>query len=135
MSEVVVVGGAGQIGQAIAAASAPARKCSWPTCTRTMPTLPPKYSAMPDSTPSPAIVDVSDRASVHTLTETATGLGAITGLIHAAGVSPSQAPHAAILAVDLYGPDHAAPATGACSNCLPSATAAPPAKSAPSARS
>ena len=33
----------------------------------------------------------------------ATGLGDITRVIHAAGVSPSQAPHAAIFAVDLYG--------------------------------
>jgi NAD(P)-dependent dehydrogenase (short-subunit alcohol dehydrogenase family) len=41
--------------------------------------------------------------SVHTLVETATALGEITRFIHAAGVSPSQAPPAAILAVDLYG--------------------------------
>jgi NAD(P)-dependent dehydrogenase (short-subunit alcohol dehydrogenase family) len=40
---------------------------------------------------------------VHALVETATGLGEVTGLIHAAGVSPSQASAAAILAVDLYG--------------------------------
>jgi NAD(P)-dependent dehydrogenase (short-subunit alcohol dehydrogenase family) len=50
-----------------------------------------------------ATVDVSARASVHALVETATSLGAITGLVHAAGVSPSQAPPEAILAVDLYG--------------------------------
>jgi NAD(P)-dependent dehydrogenase (short-subunit alcohol dehydrogenase family) len=52
---------------------------------------------------STAVVDVSSRASVHALVETATGFGAVTGLIHAAGVSPSQAPPEAILAVDLYG--------------------------------
>jgi len=34
---------------------------------------------------------------------TATGLGDVTGVIHAAGVSPSQAPPATILRVDLYG--------------------------------
>jgi NAD(P)-dependent dehydrogenase (short-subunit alcohol dehydrogenase family) len=48
-------------------------------------------------------VDVSSRDSVHALVETATNLGDITGLIHAAGVSPSQASPEAILAVDLYG--------------------------------
>ena len=48
-------------------------------------------------------VDVSLRDSVHALVDTAAGLGDITGVIHAAGVSPSQAPVEAILAVDLYG--------------------------------
>jgi NAD(P)-dependent dehydrogenase (short-subunit alcohol dehydrogenase family) len=38
-----------------------------------------------------AQVDVSARASVHALAEQAVGLGDVTGLIHAAGVSPSQA--------------------------------------------
>lgn len=52
---------------------------------------------------SPATVDVASRASLHALVETATGLGAVTGVIHAAGVSPSQAAPATILAVDLYG--------------------------------
>jgi NAD(P)-dependent dehydrogenase (short-subunit alcohol dehydrogenase family) len=40
---------------------------------------------------------------VHALVKTATALGEVTGVIHAAGVSPSQAPVEAILAVDLYG--------------------------------
>ena len=52
---------------------------------------------------SVATVDVSSRTSVHALVEKATGLGDITGLIHAAGVSPTQASPAAILKVDLYG--------------------------------
>ena len=51
---------------------------------------------------STATVDVSSRESLHALVETATGLGEVTGVIHAAGVSPSQASPAAILAVDLY---------------------------------
>lgn len=33
----------------------------------------------------------------------ATGIGNIVGLIHAAGVSPSQAPPETVLHVDLYG--------------------------------
>jgi len=46
---------------------------------------------------------VSSRASVRALVEIATALGDVTGVIHAAGVSPSQASPATILAVDLYG--------------------------------
>jgi NAD(P)-dependent dehydrogenase (short-subunit alcohol dehydrogenase family) len=52
---------------------------------------------------STAIVDVSSRESVHALVDTALGFGEVTGLIHAAGVSPSQASPATILAVDLFG--------------------------------
>jgi hypothetical protein len=46
---------------------------------------------------------VSSRDSVLALVEVASTHGDVTGLIHAAGVSPSQAPVQAILAVDLYG--------------------------------
>jgi NAD(P)-dependent dehydrogenase (short-subunit alcohol dehydrogenase family) len=52
---------------------------------------------------SVATVDVSSRDAVHALVETATNLGEVFGLIHAAGVSPSQALPATILKVDLYG--------------------------------
>jgi hypothetical protein len=48
-------------------------------------------------------VDVSSRASIRRLVEGAMALGDVTGVIHAAGVSPSQASPATILAVDLYG--------------------------------
>jgi NAD(P)-dependent dehydrogenase (short-subunit alcohol dehydrogenase family) len=48
-------------------------------------------------------VDVSSRQSVQALVETATALGDVIGVIHAAGVSPSQASPATILHVDLYG--------------------------------
>jgi NAD(P)-dependent dehydrogenase (short-subunit alcohol dehydrogenase family) len=52
---------------------------------------------------STATVDVSSRDAVLSLVKTATGLGDVTGLIHAAGVSPSQASVQTILKVDLYG--------------------------------
>lgn len=52
---------------------------------------------------SATVVDVSSRQSIHALVEKAKSIGSITGLIHAAGVSPSQAPVEAILKVDLYG--------------------------------
>jgi len=50
-----------------------------------------------------AVVDVSSRNSVQALVETATALGEVQGVIHAAGVSPSQASPETILKVDLYG--------------------------------
>jgi len=52
---------------------------------------------------STAVVDVSSRKSVHALVEAASGIGSVTGVIHAAGVSPTQAPPATILKIDLYG--------------------------------
>jgi NAD(P)-dependent dehydrogenase (short-subunit alcohol dehydrogenase family) len=50
-----------------------------------------------------ATVDASSRDAVHALAEKAAGLGDVTGLIHAAGVSPTQASPETILKVDLYG--------------------------------
>jgi NAD(P)-dependent dehydrogenase (short-subunit alcohol dehydrogenase family) len=52
---------------------------------------------------STTTVDISSRASIHALVKAATALGNVTDLIHAAGVSPSQAPIGTILAVDLHG--------------------------------
>jgi NAD(P)-dependent dehydrogenase (short-subunit alcohol dehydrogenase family) len=48
-------------------------------------------------------VDVSSREAVRALVETARSTGPVTGVIHAAGVSPTQASPATILKVDLYG--------------------------------
>ena len=101
MSEVVVVIGAGSIGQAVA------RRVS----TGKHVVLADLHDENADAAAevmldagfdvSTATVDVSSRESVHALAGTATGSGDITGLIHAAGVSPSQASPATILAVDL----------------------------------
>jgi len=52
---------------------------------------------------SVATVDASSRDAVQALVKAATGLGDVTGLIHAAGVSPTQASPETILKVDLYG--------------------------------
>ena len=52
---------------------------------------------------STAATDVSSRAAVHALVEQATAIGEVAAVIHAAGVSPSQASPATILSVDLYG--------------------------------
>src|SRR4051812_2983184 len=103
MSDVVVVIGPGSIGQAIArrvgtgkhVVLADLREANAEAAANTM-----RNAGFDVST---TIVDVSSRDSIHALVETATTHGDITGLIHAAGVSPSQAPIEAILAVDLYG--------------------------------
>jgi hypothetical protein len=51
-----------------------------------------------------ATVDVASRASIlHALVKKAASLGEVFGVIHAAGVSPSQATPETILKVDLYG--------------------------------
>jgi len=52
---------------------------------------------------SVATVDVSSRDTVSSLVSLAQSLGPITGLIHSAGVSPTQASPSTILKVDLYG--------------------------------
>jgi NAD(P)-dependent dehydrogenase (short-subunit alcohol dehydrogenase family) len=52
---------------------------------------------------STATVDISSRQSIRALVELASSIGSVTGLIHAAGVSPTQATAATILKVDLYG--------------------------------
>lgn len=52
---------------------------------------------------STAVVNVSSRQSVEALVHMAVNIGEVTGLVHAAGVSPSQAPPTTILQVDLYG--------------------------------
>lgn len=51
----------------------------------------------------PVEMDLSDRASIRRMIAEAQKYGAITMLVNAAGVSPSQAPIEAILKVDLYG--------------------------------
>ena len=49
------------------------------------------------------LVDITSRASIKSLVEKALLIGNIKGLIHAAGVSPSQATPETILNVDLFG--------------------------------
>ncbi|MEV1007568.1 SDR family oxidoreductase [Streptomyces sp. NPDC049881] len=48
-------------------------------------------------------VDVSSRPSVAALADAAAGLGAVTEVVHTAGLSPVQAPAEAVLRVDLLG--------------------------------
>jgi NAD(P)-dependent dehydrogenase (short-subunit alcohol dehydrogenase family) len=102
-TDVVVVIGAGSIGQAIARRVSAGKHILLADLRQ--PNVDAAAKVMSDAgfKVSTAIVDVSSRKSVHELVGTATKLGTVTGVIHAAGVSPSQASPATIFKVDLYG--------------------------------
>jgi NAD(P)-dependent dehydrogenase (short-subunit alcohol dehydrogenase family) len=103
MSEVTVVIGAGQIGQAIARRVSAGKHVLLADLHQASADAAAEVLADAGFDVSTAAVDVSSRESVHALAEAAAARGDITGVIHAAGVSPSQAPPEVILAVDLYG--------------------------------
>jgi NAD(P)-dependent dehydrogenase (short-subunit alcohol dehydrogenase family) len=103
MNSVIVVIGAGSIGQAIARRVSAGKHVLLSDLRQENADAAAKVLRDAGFVVSTAIVDVSSRKSVHALVETATAIGSITGLIHAAGVSPTQATPATILKVDLYG--------------------------------
>lgn len=102
-ANVIVVIGAGSIGQAIARRVGSGNRILLADLHQENSEAAAKVLSDAGFLVSTAIVDVSSRESVHALVETATALGGITGLIHAAGVSPSQASPSTIFHVDLYG--------------------------------
>lgn len=103
LTKVIVVLGAGSIGQAVArrvsagkhVLLADLRQENADTAAKTLRDAGFKVSTVK--------VDVSSRASVQALVEMITSLGEVSGVIHAAGVSPAQASPETILKVDLYG--------------------------------
>lgn len=103
MTHVVVVIGAGSIGQAIARRVSAGKHVLLADLRLDAANAAAKILSDAGFDVSTATVDVSSRQSVHSLVEQATAIGEVTGIIHAAGVSPSQASAATILAVDLYG--------------------------------
>jgi NAD(P)-dependent dehydrogenase (short-subunit alcohol dehydrogenase family) len=103
MKEIVVVIGPGQIGQAIARRIGSGKHVLLADMREENAKAAAEIFANAGFEASTAVVDVSSRDAVHALVERATGLGPVTRLIHAAGVSPSQAPPETILKVDLYG--------------------------------
>ena len=103
MSEVVVVVGPGQIGQAIARRVGVGKQLLLADVRLENAEAAANAMSGIGYDVTVATVDVSSRDGVHALVEKATSLGDVTGLIHAAGVSPSQAAPATILRVDLYG--------------------------------
>jgi NAD(P)-dependent dehydrogenase (short-subunit alcohol dehydrogenase family) len=103
MTDVIVVIGAGSIGQAIARRVSAGKHVLLSDIRKESADAAAKVLSEAGFEVSTAIVDVSSRESVHALVETAAAFGSITGVIHAAGVSPSQASPATILKVDLFG--------------------------------
>ena len=102
-TEVIVVIGAGSIGQAIARRVSAGKHVLLADLREDAASAAATMLSDAGFTVSTTTVDVASRASVEALVNTAKALGAVSGVIHAAGVSPSQASPATILAVDLYG--------------------------------
>ncbi len=103
MSDVIVVIGPGSIGQAIARRVSAGKQVLLADLRPENADAAAEVLSNAGFEVSTATVDVSSRESVRALVQTATALGDATGLIHAAGVSPSQASPETILSVDLYG--------------------------------
>jgi NAD(P)-dependent dehydrogenase (short-subunit alcohol dehydrogenase family) len=103
MVEVVVVTGPGSIGQAIARRVGPGKHLLLADLHRDRADAAARTLADAGFAVSTATVDVASRASVEALVAQASALGEVHHLVHAAGVSPSQATPDTILKVDLYG--------------------------------
>src|SRR5436190_23628584 len=103
MDNVIVVIGAGSIGQAIARRVSAGKHVVLADLRPENAESAAKVLSDAGFDVSTATVDVASRASVHALVEAASSKGGITGMIHAAGVSPTQASPGTILKVDLYG--------------------------------
>jgi NAD(P)-dependent dehydrogenase (short-subunit alcohol dehydrogenase family) len=103
MSDVNVVIGSGSIGQAIARRVSVGKHVLLADLREENARAAAKTLGEAGYDVTTAVVDVSSRESVSALVGLATSLGPVTGVIHAAGVSPTQAAPATILKVDLYG--------------------------------
>ncbi len=103
MKEVVVVTGPGSIGQAIARRVGAGRHVVLADLREENAQAAAKVLGDAGFDVSTTTVDIASRESVRALVAMAVGKGDVTRLVHAAGVSPSQASPAAILQVDLYG--------------------------------
>lgn len=103
MTDVIVVIGAGSIGQAIARRVSAGKHVVLADLREENAEAAAKTLSEAGFDVSTTKVDVASRDSVQALVALAAGRGAVTGVIHAAGVSPSQASPETILKVDLYG--------------------------------
>ncbi|MBS1023163.1 SDR family oxidoreductase [Gluconobacter cerinus] len=103
MNKVIVVIGSGSIGQAIARRVGVGKHVLLADLRMENALAAAEVMFNAGFTVSTTQVDVSSRISVEALAQKANELGDITGVVHAAGVSPSQASPATILVVDLYG--------------------------------
>jgi NAD(P)-dependent dehydrogenase (short-subunit alcohol dehydrogenase family) len=103
MNEVIVVIGPGSIGQAIARRVSLGKLILLADVRAENAEAAAKTLSEAGFEVKTAQVDVSSRESVHALADLAASLGPVKGVIHAAGVSPTQAAPETILKVDLYG--------------------------------
>ena len=103
MSEVVVVIGSGSIGQAIVRRVSAGKQVLVADLREENANAAANTLRDAGFEVSVAQADVSSRQSVLALVERARSLGSVAGVIHAAGVSPTQASPETILKVDLYG--------------------------------
>ena len=103
MTNVNVLIGAGSIGQATARRVSAGKHVLLADLCQENANAAAKTLSEAGFTVDTAVVDVSSRVSVDSLVSAATALGEVSGVIHAAGVSPSQASPETILKVDLYG--------------------------------
>jgi NAD(P)-dependent dehydrogenase (short-subunit alcohol dehydrogenase family) len=103
MTDVIVVTGSGSIGQAIARRVSVGKHVLLGDLREENAAAAAKTLSDAGYAVSTATVDISSRESIQALVKRATSLGPVTGMIQAAGVSPSQASPATILKVDLYG--------------------------------
>ena len=101
--QVIVVIGSGSIGQAIARRVGAGKHILLADIRQENNDAAAKVLSEAGFTVSTTIVDIASRESVQQLVKTAKTIGSVTGLILAAGVSPSQATPDTILKVDLYG--------------------------------
>jgi len=103
MKNVIVVIGAGSIGQAIARRVSVGKHILLADLKKENAETAAKVLSDAGFDVSTTQVDISSRDSIQQLVQHAVSLGSISGVIHAAGVSPSQATPEVILKVDLYG--------------------------------
>jgi NAD(P)-dependent dehydrogenase (short-subunit alcohol dehydrogenase family) len=103
MPSVIVVIGAGQIGQAIARRVGVGKHVVLADRSEANARAAAEVMSSAGYEVSVETVDVASRPAVRALVEKATSRGELQGLIHAAGVSPSQASPETVLHVDLYG--------------------------------
>lgn len=103
MQDVIVVIGPGSIGQAIARRVSAGKKILLADIRAENAEVAAETLANAGFETAVTRVDISSRESVQALVQKATSMGQVSGVIHAAGVSPSQASPQIILKVDLYG--------------------------------
>lgn len=103
MTGVTVVIGAGSIGQAIARRVNAGRHVLLADLNQENADRAAETLADAGFETSTATVDIAERAGIQALIDKAAGIGDIERLVHAAGVSPSQAPIQALSKVDLHG--------------------------------